>query len=410
MSEDRNLEDKDKVQSDNKNELQEGSEPKKQAKAFNINVDKHIKDIPDYAFSANAKVKKRSGFGIFFKVMIGIIIVGISVMLAIGIIFASQDVLGINKPDAAYIVDIEKSSSVAQIAQTLEDRGVIRSAFLFRTYYKLAKIEGNFQFGTYPLNSNMSYDVIIDELQQYSTSKEEVRVVFPEGLTLYDMAKLLETNKVCNATEFLKAIDTENFGFEFEKNIWENDLRFHQLEGYAFPDTYNFFINENPISVAKRLLKNYDDRVTAIMKEKVASTGLTQEKLIIIASIVQREAGKTNEMKRVASVYLNRLNAPKDYAKLQADPTRDYANQLKLQMNIINQDIIDAYNTYEGMGLPPGPICNPGLEAIMAVLEPEETPYYYFCTNLKTGEFYYAETLQQHNKNVRKAGLRQNAS
>ncbi|MFZ2538258.1 MAG: endolytic transglycosylase MltG [Oscillospiraceae bacterium] len=410
MSEDKNLEDKNLIENDYQNEIQEGIELKKPTKTFNVNVDKHIKDIPDYAFSTNLKVKKRSRIGVFVKVMMGLIIVGISVMLAVGIIVASQDVLGINKPDAAYIVDIEKSSSVAQIAQTLEDRGVIRSALLFRTYYKLAKIDGNFQFGTYPLNSNMSYHVIIDELQQYSTSKEEIRIVFPEGLTLYDMSQLLEKNKVCNAKEFLKAIDAENFGFEFEKNIWENELRFHQLEGYAFPDTYNFFIAENPISVAKRLLKNYDDRVTALMKEKVASTGLTQEKLIIIASIVQREAGKTDEMKRVASVYLNRLKSPKEYARLQADPTREYANQLKLQMDIINQDIIDAYNTYEGIGLPPGPICNPGLEAITAVLEPEETPYLYFCSNLTTGEFYYAETLEQHNKNVRKAGLRQNAN
>ncbi|MEG0691954.1 MAG: endolytic transglycosylase MltG [Oscillospiraceae bacterium] len=409
MSEDKNSEDKNLIENQKENEIDDSTESKKAVKSFQVNIDKHIKDIPDYAFATNGKVKKRSGLSVFAKVMMGFIIVGISVMLAIGIIFSAQDILGINKPDNAYIIDIEKNSSVTQIAQTLEDRGVIKSALLFRTYYKLSKIEGDFQFGTYPLNSNMSYGVIIDELQKYSTSKEEVRIVFPEGLTLYDMAQLLQKNKVCNANEFLKAIDTEDFGFEFEKNIWENDLRFHQLEGYAFPDTYNFFINENPVSVAKRMLKNYDDRVTQLMKEKLEGSGLTQEKVIIIASIVQREAGKTDEMKRVASVYLNRLKSPNEYARLQADPTREYANQLKPQMDIINQDIIDAYNTYEGIGLPPGPICNPGLEAIKAVLEPEETPYYYFCSNLKTGEFYYAETLQQHNKNVKKAGLRQNA-
>lgn len=392
------------------NVINDNVELNKPAKAFHVNIDKHIKDIPDYTLASEKKVKKRSKVGIFIKVMMGFIIVGLSVMLAIGILFAAQDVFGLNKEDHASIIDIKQNSSVGEIAQVLEDKGVIRSAFLFRSYFKLVEAEGEFQFGTYPLNSNMSYDAIIKQLQQYSTLEEEVKVSFPEGLTLYDMANLLEKNKVCNGKEFLKAIDTEDFGFEFEKNIWENELRFHKLEGYAFPDTYNFFVNENPISVAKRFLKNYDDRVTALMVEKAASTGLTQEKIMIIASIVQREAGKTDEMKRVASVYLNRLKAPQEYAKLQADPTREYANQLKHQMNIIDQAVLDAYNTYEGTGLPPGPICNPGIEAIKAVLEPEETSYYYFCSNLETGKFYYAETLKQHNKNVKEAGLRQNAS
>lgn len=390
----------------NDNDIDKLNNLEKPTRNFNIQLDDKIKDIPDYEF-ANSNVKKRKA-GIFVKIMVGLIIVGISVMLAFGIIFSAQDILGINKPDVNYIIDVEKDSTMTDIANTLEEKGVINSSLLFRVYYKFAKIDGNFQFGTYPLNSNMSYDLIINELNKYSISKQEAKVTFKEGLTLYDMSKLLQQNKVCNGDEFLKAIDTEDFGFEFEKNIWKNELRFHKLEGYAFPDTYNFFIDENPVSVAKRFLKNYDSRVSDLMKEKLASTGLTQEKVITIASIVQREAGQSHEMKRVASVYLNRLKSPKEFSRLQADPTREYANQLKHQMDVIDQDIIDAYNTYEGTGLPPGPVCNPGLEAIEAVLEPDETPYFYFCTNLKTGEFYYAETLNQHNRNVRKAGLRQN--
>ena len=114
-------------------------------------------------------------------------------------------------------------------------------------------------------------------------------------------------------------------------------------------------------------------------------------------------------MSRIASVYANRLKNPGAYPNLQADPTRNYAEELALQMNVVNQEILDAYNTYEGAGLPPGPICNPGLDAIKATLYPEETEYFYFCTNLdsslETRQYYYATTLEEHEQNLRAAGL-----
>ena len=409
MSEDNSIEENSLIGNDQEavNDTKSEQEPPIEKAMFQVKMNKHIKNIPDYTVVTSIHSKKRRKLTIFLKIVAGFIIVGLSILLAWGIIFAAQDVLGINKQDKAYIIDIQKNASVSEIAQLLQDQGVIQSAVLFKAFYNNLESEGSFQYGTYPLNSNMPYNTIIAELQQYATSQEEVKVVFPEGLTLYDMGELLESNNVCGADEFIEAINTKNYGFDFEDNLWANDLRFHQLEGYAFPDTYNFFINENPVSVAKKMLKNYQNRVSKIMENAVSATGLSQENIMIIASIVQREASTITDMKKVASVYLNRLSAPNEFSRLQADPTRDYANQLKLQMDIINQEIIDAYNTYEGLGLPPGPICNPGLDAIQAVLALEETPYYYFCTDAKTGEFYYAETLEQHNANVYKAGLRQ---
>ena len=114
-------------------------------------------------------------------------------------------------------------------------------------------------------------------------------------------------------------------------------------------------------------------------------------------------------MANVASVYSNRLKNKGVYPNLQADPTRGYAEELKKQMDVIDQKVLDAYNTYEGTGLPPGPICNPGLDAIQATLYTAETEYFYFCTNLdsslETRKYYYAKTLEEHEKNLRKAGL-----
>jgi UPF0755 protein len=135
--------------------------------------------------------------------------------------------------------------------------------------------------------------------------------------------------------------------------------------------------------------------------------GLTQHQTITLASIIQAEAsGDPDNMRLVSSVYWNRLNDTENFPKLQSDPTRNYANSVILMKgkSLTYQKKASAYNTYECDGLPAGPICNPGMDAIEAALQPESTAYYYFCSNTRTGEFYYAETLQQHDQNVDKIG------
>lgn len=376
---------------------------KKEKPEFKLNIDNKLKTMPDYY--SNVKTKSRKKLTLFAKIMLAFIIVGISVMLSIAIIFTVQDVYGINKLDNKILIDVPEKSGVADIADILEENEVINSSFIFKAYYKLTGVTGNLNYGTFELNSNMSYDMIMDELAKYSASKNEVTVTFPEGLTIYEMAKKLEENGVCKAKEFIDVLNTKDFGLDFEKNIVKQELRFHTLEGYVFPDTYNFYKNDNPLNVAKKMLSNFQKKLTPEMIARMDELGYTLDEAITIASIVQKEAGKTSEMKMVASVYNNRLENRAVYPNLQACPTRDYANQLKLQMDIVDRKVIDAYNTYEDAGLPPGPICNPGLDAIEAMLFPEVTDYYFFCTNLKTGEFYYGKTLKEHEQNIKKAGL-----
>jgi len=371
---------------------------------FALNLGKEVEGIPDYDTSKNNK--KKHHMSAFTKIMFGVVIVGISVFLAMSILFVTQEIFGIRKNDRLVVVDIPEKSGVSDIAEILNDSGVIRSDFIFKAYYKLSKIEGNLNYGFYNLNSNMSYDTIIQELQKYSSTKEEIKVIIPEGFNILEISKRLEESGVCSAKEFIEALQTQNFGLDFEKEVINNPLVYYKLEGYVFPETYNFYKNDNPFNVAKKMVNEFENRVNKSLKTKIEAKGYTVNQALTIASIIQKEAGKTNEMKKVASVYINRLNNTDEFARLQACPTRDYATAIKGEMDVINQDLINAYNTYEGSGLPPGPICNPGLQAIEALLEPEETDYYYFCTNLKTGEFYYAKTLKEHNKNVYTAGLR----
>lgn len=397
-----NEEKKENSNSETNYEYFEDDVDNKKTNVFKLNAEDLISSIPDYD-EVTVKIKKKRN--VFARIMFAIIIISVSIGLSLIILFALQDVLGVRKADMPITVDISENTGVSKIADMLEDKGIINSAFVFKAYFKLSKIEGNLNYGTYELNSNMSYEMIINELKKYSRSKDEVKVTFPEGTTIYEMANILQKNDVCKASEFIDAFKVKEFGFGFEKDISSNPLKFHKYEGYVFPETYNFYKRDNPMSVAKKMLSEFEKRVTPEMKEQMNKMGYNLEETLTIASIVQKEAGKTDEMKKVASVYFNRLKNKDVYPNLQACPTRDYANQLKKQMAVINQDVIDAYNTYEDAGLPPGPICNPGEDAIKATLNPETTEYFYFCTNLKTGQFYYAKTLKEHERNVRKAGL-----
>ena len=386
---------------------EDGEAPQKPRRDFQIDLSREVSKIPDYTYTkGHAATRTKRRMSVFMKSMMAIIILGVSILLSIVIIFCAQEVFGLGKKDQPLLVDIPRNAGLSQVADKLEAVGVIRSAELFKIYYKLTKPEGSFQYGTYSLNSNMSYDVMLSELFKYSASDEEVTVTFPEGMTIYQMAKLLESKDVCSADEFIQVVDSQNFGYDFETGLSENSLRYHPLEGYFFPDTYNFYKYDNPSNVADKIFKNFENKIKDL-EGKMKEMGYTMEETLIIASIVQKEAGETGQMKNVASVYSNRLQNEGTYPNLQADPTRDYANELKKQMgDQVNQEILDAYNTYEGKGLPPGPICNPGIDAIEATLSPAKTDYYYFCNNLTTGEFFYARTLEEHEKNIIKAGLR----
>jgi UPF0755 protein len=200
--------------------------------------------------------------------------------------------------------------------------------------------------------------------------------------------------------------NTSAFGFDFENNVKPSALKFYKMEGYCFPDTYRLYSDEDIKSIVKKIYRNFNDKFTPDIAQRMNDLGLSQDELITFASMVQSEAGKAGDMKRVASVFWNRLNNQDEYPLLQSDPTSNYVeNVIMVNTDIESEQMFDAYNTYVGAGLPPGPICNPGLHAIDAVLYPADTDYYFFCSNLETGEFYYAETLSEHEENLVTAGL-----
>lgn len=225
-------------------------------------------------------------------------------------------------------------------------------------------------------------------------------VTFPEGRTCRQYAKLLEENGVCSATDFLEAckdpVYFEEFSFLPDQSLL--DTREYPLEGYLFPDTYEFYINENPVSVVKRFLRNFERRVTTQMvSDSCLSTLGSLDSAIILASVIERETNVASETSKVSAVFHNRLNNPKKYPKLQSDATKYYPYVYGEE---IPEGFVSEYNTYNVKGLPKGPICNSGLSAITGAIYPDESvDAFFFYTDINS-KHYYAVTYDEHLANI----------
>ncbi|MBQ7083236.1 MAG: endolytic transglycosylase MltG, partial [Oscillospiraceae bacterium] len=229
-----------------------------------------------------------------------------------------------------------------------------------------------------------------------------VDIMFPEGATSLDIANKLQENGVCDADEFLAALNRRDYNYTFVENIPENELRFYDLEGYLFPNTHQFFVGESVDSVLNRFLKDFSSQITDEMRTRMNELNLTLDETLILASIIQKEASDPDEMKNISEVFHNRLRNSDTYPNLQSDPTIFYVERvIKQKIGMTNQPMYDAYNTYVCKGLPVAPICNPGIDAIEAALYPanHDVDYFYFVTD-DEGKYYYAATLAEHNYNI----------
>jgi UPF0755 protein len=367
--------------------------------------DDEDEDIPE------PKVKKRrkkKGHGrLIFGMVLTAIIIAIAILLAAFTLKYAKEFVGIDKSDVEIVVEIPMDSTTSDIADILLDEGIINNTYLFRFYSRVKGSDGAFVAGPHTLSPSMSYEDMVDELMTGAVEeRESVNIVFPEGITLYEAAQKLEDKGVCSASDFIKAFNTSEFGFDFEELVKVSSLKFYKMEGYLFPDTYTFYLDEDARTVAKKFYRNFEAKITPDLYGRMNDLEMDLEEVLTIASMVQAEASSVYDMKRVASVFLNRLNDPDEYPLLQSDPTRKYVEEIIVpNIDFQSKEMNKAYNTYEGAGLPPGPICNPGLDAINAVLYPADTDYYYFCADVNTGEVYYASTLAEHEENLVLAGI-----
>lgn len=348
------------------------------------------------------------------------VMVAASLFLAYFALSSASDLLGINQVDEQIEITIPEDAkgSIGKVSKILSDTGVIDQPLTFQLYAKLRHMDGSdrgegkaprmFLPGTYVVNSRWGYDNLMNYLSYERTEESQLDVVtvtISEGMTVVQIAQKLEENKVCSAEDFYEALNGE-FDYAFLERIPE-DERFRKLEGYLFPDTYEFFVDMNPTNVVKKFLANYTNRVNDefLLTIRDLPNGLAElDNLMTLASIIQKEAASYEEMCRVSAVFHNRLDDSANYPFLQSDATNGYIkDSIRPFMTVEDQELYDAYDSYKCIGLPIGPICNPGLDAIRAAANPDPSIDGYFFVSDDAGTYYYASTVAEHEANIAKA-------
>lgn len=324
--------------------------------------------------------------------------------LSVFAITSINDLVGFEKKSEEIEVTIPEGATLSEIADLLTEKGVIDEPFAFEVYARVKNMQNRLYAGTYTLNSNLGYDQIFLALRASEYAVQEVSVTIYEGMTTREIAELLEEKGVCDADEFMEVVDTAEYGYDFESQMGTDPLIYHKWEGYLFPDTYNFYVDEKPSSVMMKMVSNFNNKVTSSYYDRMQELGLSLEDTITLASVIQAEAGVRTDMETISSVFHNRLADPSDYPNLESDVTYFYYRDEifgdeKITSSEQQDAYHEAYDTYYCLGLPVGPICNPGLDAIEAALYPASTGYYFFVTD-DLGNFYYATTMEEHEANV----------
>ncbi len=300
------------------------------------------------------------------KIIILIIMVLIGALLGSGVYFFHALFTPVAQSASNQVFEIDDQVSSSKIAKDLQAKHLISSSTTFLFYIKLRQL--HLQAGRYTLNGKMTIPAIARRLA--SGDVDEVTVTFPEGWRLTQMAERLESKGLVEKASFLDATKDQ--------------------EGYLFPDTYTWKMNTGVQEIIKTMRDNFTKRTQGL--------NVTPE-VVILASIIEREAVNDQDRPLIASVYANRL---KKGLRLEADPTVQYA---KGSWDVITakdyEDVQSPYNTYLHAGWPPGPICNPGLKSLEAAINPANTDYYYFF-HTKEGKSIFSKTLEEHNQNKSK--------
>ena len=337
------------------------------------------------------KGRHSAGKNIIKTVIWILCIIIVSVGLAFGVIYAGADYMGIGFGRGSDVtIEIEQGMSTEQIAEELKEAGAVKIPLLFRVYAKFKHYDSQFKYGVYSFNTEAGYEAISQMLIEEGALAQSVKVTIPEMSSIDDIAEILEKNGVCTKSDFINEVQNGEFGYDFIDDIPVDNV-YYRLEGYLFPETYDFynFDSEECAHLAvEKMLKTLDDKLTDGMMQKISESGYTLHEIMTMASIVELEAGGSpDEMANVAAVFYNRLESD-DFTTLGSSPTRKYPYGG------------GKYNTYESPGLPPGPLCSPSLKSIEASIEPtEDFDYYYFVTDASM-KFYYNKTLAEHNSTI----------
>ena len=333
----------------------------------------------EHAAERTPRPRRRRSVGttLGFAALYVVGVIGISILLACVGWIAANDVLALNKQEKEVVITISSDDTFNDVVDRLEEEGLIEYKFLFKLFASFTHGKDKVTMGTYTLNTDMDYRALLSGMSINSSSRAEISITIPEGYTLSQIFQLLEEKGVATVEDLSEAAAQHDYAFSFLQDIPLGEAT--RLEGFLYPDTYNFYTPHDPVYAINKLLVNFDSKYTDDLRQQVADSGYSIREILTIASMIERETDGSDRGK-IASVIYNRLNNPNagTVGYLQIDATLTYINGGKVP-TAADKEIDSPYNTYKYKGLPPAPIANPGLEAIKAALEPESTDYFYYA-------------------------------
>ncbi len=310
-----------------------------------------------------------------------------------------NDLCALNKTKTQATIEVTADDTIGSIATKLKKNGLIEYKWFFRLFATVSNAKDKIGIGSYQLNSDMDYRALIINMHNASGNMNAsvVKVTIPEGYTVEQTIKLLASKGVNTEEALTEAAKTANFSYSFIDN---SSADLSRLEGFLFPDTYEFYINEKASSALERLIGNFASRMGDDLMAQVNASKYSLKQIITIASLIEKETDGTDRAK-IASVIYNRLDGPGDKGGtnglLQIDASLLYAlPDHEGPITNADKNTDSKYNLYKYAGLPPTPIANPGLASIEAALEPESTGYYYYALG-KDGKHHFSTTLAEHN-------------
>ena len=373
--------------------------------------------------------KAKKGYGLWGIPHMISTVIWLALILAIGVSLGrtvwlcAKDVLALGKESISVSITVAESDTIDDVAQKLKDVGLIEYPNLFKMFTQLTGKAENILRGTIIFNEKTEndadsgqlvydYNALANALSYHRSARVTIKVMIPEGYNCAQIFALLEEKGVCSASAL------EKYAAEGEiENYWFLDgvERGHKycLEGFLFPDTYEFYINDEAGRVIQKLLNGFDYRFSDRMIDKFMALNdklglnLPVRQAVPMASIIEKEKANDTEGYTIASVFYNRLKNPVTYPMLQSDATIKYDVDYRSKGELLTDAQINAspYNTYTHKGLPVGPISNPGLSSLDAALDPEDTGYFFFIYDKAAGVTRFSKTLSEHNKWARELGL-----
>lgn len=304
-------------------------------------------------------------------------VIGVSILLACVGWTAAGDVLALNKAEKSVSFTITPDDSFSDVVDRLKEEGLIEYKILFNLFASVTHKKDTLAAGTYTLTTDMDYRALLAGMRANSANRAQVKVVVPEGYTLDQIFALLEEKGVSTVAELKEAAANHDYAFSFLEDIPLGDYR--RLEGYLMPATYDFYTPHDPVYALNKFLVYFDSQVGDNIREQAEATGYTLREILTIASLIERET--TGEDRTdISSVIHNRLNNPNGSTQgyLQIDASLVYINGGK-EPTEADKSIDSPYNTYLYKGLPVGPIANPGMESIVAAMNPSGGKNYYYA-------------------------------